>query len=669
MYRILFFLLCCSQWALGQNHHIAALADVRPGLTRLRWAPSSIVAWEMGIKYGYNVERITVGTPEASTLNKMVLLTPVPIKPYPLEKMDADNEKVAIVAEVIYGEKPMRGKGFGLFYETQNRQEWRMAMALLSCDLSLQAAKSAGLYFEDRNIEEGCRYIYRISLAQQPKNMLIDTAVVVALPNLLSKPRELTIVCGDKTATLAWKKDNYSAYIVERARNGMNESDFRPVSALPVVSAHFKDTLPDNDHRYAYRVKGITPFGDDGPYSEIVTGMGITTVAYRPELDTIIIHDNKYIEIRWSLPGNLKDQLSKITITRASSSKGPFTTVGTLNGDSKLKAVHSYTDHRPGATNYYRIKGITKQGEAIYSFPYFAQLIDTIPPAVPAGLEGTIDSTGIVRLKWASDTAPDLLGYRIFRANHLKEEFSEVTTTILPARPYGETLSFSDTLTLHTLTPGVYYKIIAVDRNYNTSSYSIPIQLKRPDTISPSAPLFTKAISTDTAILLAWQNSTSEDVARYALFRVNIKDSLQKQVYSWKAAHPENYFTDTTVRQGNTYFYQLYVWDDSGNSTSETSSDVYFESGLRGPINIWQAERQENRILLRWQYNRQDVKHYRIYRAKNNDSFTLYTTQDGSTNEFTDNTLFLGNVYRYKITAVLTGDVKSAMSKVVEVAY
>jgi len=649
MYRILFFLLLCSHGVMGQDHHIAAVADVKPGLIRLRWAPSSIVGWEMGIKYGYNIERITVGVPGTQ------ILTKIPILPYPLEKMDANNNQVAIVAEVIYGEKFLPEKSFGSFYEIQNKNEWRMAMALLSCDLSKEAAESAGLYFEDRDIRDGLRYIYRISLAQQPKNLLVDTAVVVAVPNLLSRPRELTVICGDKMATLAWKEDTYSAYIVERAANG---GDFRVVSDLPVVSPHFRDTLPDNDHRYSYRVKGITPFGEYGPYSEMVAAMGMASVDDRPALDTIIVQDNQRIQIKWLLPGILQQQLSKIIITRAVNSKGPFVPIATFN-----KIAYSYTDQHPAVTNYYRIKGLTKQGKAIYSFPYFAQLLDTIPPAIPVALKGTIDSAGVVTLKWEADTVPDLLGYRVFRANHLKEEFTEVTKAVLTG------VTFIDTVTIQTLSPSVCYKIIAVDKNYNTSPYSAPIQLKRPDIIPPSAPLFTKTVSTDSAIYLAWQNSSSEDAIRYSLFRINTKDSTRTLIQNWDTAHLISCMNDTTIQQGNTYYYELLVWDDAGNRMSETSSDVYFESGIRPPITTWKAEKQKSSIRLHWEYNAQHVKQYRIYRAKNNDLFTLYTTQEGSKNEFTDNILFTGNVYKYKITAVLQGDVKSAMSKVIEVIY
>ncbi|WP_343672906.1 hypothetical protein [Chitinophaga sp.] len=650
MYRILLILLFYSQWAIGQDYHIAAVADVKPGLIRLRWAPSNIVCWEMGIRYGYTIERFTIGE------NDLTLLTPQPIKPCPLSQMDTIDERVAIVAEVIYGEKPIsENGGFGAFYETQNRNEWRMAMALLSCDLSPLAARSAGLYFEDTGIQKGKRYAYRISLARQPKNMRIDTAVVIAVPALLARPRELTIICGGKTAALAWRKDTYSAYIVERAPDGKN---FQKISELPVVSPHFKDTLPENDHQYSYRIKGITPFGEYGPYSETVAGMGIIAVNDRPQLDTIIIQDNQSIQIRWLLPGQLPTQLSKIIITRASNSKGPFIPIAMLKS-----TAHSYTDPTPAATNYYRIKGITRQGKAIYSFPYFAQLTDTVPPRTPTGVKGFVDSSGIVSLQWNADTEPDLLGYRVFRANSLKEEFVEVTSKVIP------TPLFSDTITLHTLSTSVYYEVIAVDKNHNTSPYSIPVQLKRPDTIAPAAPLFTKVFNADTAIILEWNNSASEDAVRYTLYRINTKDSIRRQVASWDTGHLITYQKDTNLKQGNTYFYQIEVCDDAGNKAIETSGDTWFESGIRSPVTTWTANKQNNRIVLRWQYNAMNVKQYRIYRAKNNDLFTLYTTQDGSKTEFSDNFLFLGNVYKYKITAILHGDIKSAMSKVIEVIY
>lgn len=684
MYRILLFLLICSQVAIAQEspHRIAAKADAKPAMIRLRWAPSSYIGWEMGIKYGYTVERFTIAVNgELQPAPRPVLLTPQPLKPYTLVEMEtaaAKDEKVALVAEIVYGEKPEKltpeKDGFGAFFENQNMNDWRMNMALLASDLSVNAAKSAGLYFEDTDVKKGERYAYRVSLGQQPKNIIIDTALIVTSvdePTLLARPGELMVAGGDSVATLGWivkyTSTMYSAYVVERADDGKN---FKPLTDVPVIPtapdkhgfSYYMDSLPQNERKYYYRIRGITPFGEYGPYSEIAAGMGIATVTDRPVMDTIIVRDNKRIELRWTLPGDLPKQLAKIVILRSNTSKGPFLPLATFS-----KPTYTYTDPKPFNSNYYRIKGITKQGKEFYSFPYFAQLIDSTPPVTPVGLAGRVDSAGVVTLQWSANTEPDLQGYRVFRANSLKEEFVEVTREIMSSP------AFSDTITLRTTTSSVYYKVIAVDLNYNTSPYSPPVLLKRPDTIAPTAPLFTKAYRSDSlrAVVLEWQNSSSEDVVKYTLYSIHSKDSSRREVASWDTAQLVSRYTDTSLTLGNTYYYELIVWDGAGNKAKEVSGDVWFETGKRAPVTKWagEADTEKKQIRLRWQYTQTDVKQYRIYRAKNNEPFTMYTTLDGTESNWIDGAVFLGNVYKYKITAVMKGDVKSEMSKVVEVIY
>ncbi len=462
-----------------------------------------------------------------------------------------------------------------------------MAMALLSCDMSINVAKSAGLYLEDHNVKPGERYAYRIALAKQPANLVVDTAIVVASleePTLLARPQELAIVCADRTATLGWlttfSKQMYSAYLIERAADGKT---FKPVTPLPVLPtnpdaagfSYYQDSLADNETKYTYRVRGITPFGEYGPWSQTVEGIGITDVTERPVMDTIIVKDNKQIALRWQLPGKLAKQLTQISVTRADNSKGPFLPIADFKMDRG--PVYDFLDEKPLATNYYRIKGLTKNGKAIYSFPYFAQLIDTIPPAVPLGLGGKIDSAGIVLLRWDNNKEQDLQGYRVFRANSAKEEFIEVT------REIDAQASFADTVTLHTLTSKVFYKIIAVDKNYNTSDYTPFIALRRPDTIAPSAPLITKAFRSDSlrAIVLEWRNSASEDVVKYTLYSINAKDSVRRMVAAWDSTVKREAFVDTALQLGNTYFYELTAFDDAGNGGKETSGDVWFETGKR----------------------------------------------------------------------------------------
>lgn len=683
LFSSVMLLICDTAQSYAQEnvHKVVGLADPKDGKIRLRWSPASYIAWEIGNKYGYTVERFTISQNGALVSQpKPVMLTRQPLKPYPLERMEALAEKddrIAIIAEFIYGEgakKATPEDGFGAFLESKNTNDWRMGMALLTCDLSVPAAQSAALYFEDTDVRKGERYVYRIAPAQQPQNLVIDTAYVVTSldePFVLAKPQEVAIVCADSSATLGWitayARSMYSAYMIERSADGKN---FKPVSETPIIPtapdkngfSYYQDSLPDNDHTFTYRIRGISPFGDYGPYSQTIEGMGVPTVSDRPIMDTIIVVDNKKITLQWSLPGKLSKQLDKLIITRADKSRGPFEAVATLKGSAL-----TFTDEKPGLSNYYRIKGITKSGKAIYSFPYFAQLIDSTPPAVPVGLTGKIDSVGIVNLQWTANKDADLRGYRIFRANSSKEEFVEVTREIL------EKTAFTDTVTLRTLTSHVFYKVIAVDKNYNPSEYSPYIMLKRPDTIAPSRPLMTKAFRSDSlnAIVLEWINSSSRDVVKYSLYRINTKDSARKEAATWDTTSKRERYIDTALVAGNTYYYELTVYDDAGNHAKELSGDIWFETGKRPSIKTFKGlvNTEKKQIELSWQYDQPEVKQYRIYRAKNDAPFILYKTTEGNIQQWIDNEVFLGNVYKYKMTAVMKGDVKAEMSKAVEVKF
>jgi len=671
----------CSVSYAQQANRITGLADAKPGKIRLRWSPAGFIAWEMGNKYGYNVERFTIAVNGVLVEHPTpTLLTPKPLKPYSLDQMEAAAEKddhVAAVAEMIYSADTARvtpDKGLGAWYESRSRNDWRLAMALLSSDLSVNAAQSAALYLEDTDVKKGERYVYRVALARQPKNLLIDTAFIPASvdePTMLARPAELAIVCADSAATLGWmtsfSRGMYSAYIIERAVDGKT---FKPVSELPILPtapdargfSYYKDALPDNDNKYTYRIKGITAFGEYGPYSQTVEGIGVPTIAERPVMDTIIVHDNKRIELRWNLPGKLSQQLTSLIITRSANGKGPFLPLATLKSPAT-----TYTDLQPLNSNYYRIKGITKKGKAIYSFPYFAQVIDDVPPAVPAGLAGKVDSAGIVTLQWTGNTDADLNGYRVFRANSTKEEFMEVTRDILI------TAAFRDTITIHTLTSNVYYKVIAVDKNYNTSGYSAPLMLTRPDLIAPVRPVMTKAYHADSlgAVVLEWINSPSTDVVRYTLRRFNVADSTKKEMAAWDSTDKRTQYIDKDLQLGNTYFYELTAFDHAGNQGQELSGDIWFETGRRPAVKMGKeiVDKEHNNIKLRWEYDQPAVKQYRIYRAKNDGPYTLYSTRDGDLKEYADTQVNLGNVYKYKITAVLKGDLKAEMSKEVTVVY
>src|SRR5690606_1035903 len=151
------------------------------------------------------------------------------------------------------------------------------------------------------------------------------------------------------------------------------------------------------------------------------------------------------------------------------------------------------------------------------------QPADSIPPIAPVGLEGVIDSLGVVTVSWQANTEKDILGYRVFRKNIEKEE--PVQLTVSPT----ELNSYSDTVQLKSLNGKVYYSVIAVDKRYNQSEFSKSLALEKPDVVPPSSPIFTKYSIEKGSVQLQWEPSPEEN-ATHNLYKKNITDDIASEV-------------------------------------------------------------------------------------------------------------------------------------------
>jgi hypothetical protein len=89
---------------------------------------------------------------------------------------------------------------------------------------------------------------------------------------------------------------------------------------------------------------------------------------------------------------------------------------------------------------------------------------DSIPPLIPQGLEGYVDTLGTVRLKWMANTDADLLGYRIYRGQTEGEELIPLTDVAVKTNEY------LDSVNLYNLNTKVYYAVAALDKRVRRSS-------------------------------------------------------------------------------------------------------------------------------------------------------------------------------------------------------
>ncbi len=662
---ILLIILSLCFWVstLAQTENkLTCIALVKKDSVVLRWVPASIPVWQIGNKYGYIIKRYKIakgGVFIPDGLSKGEILNQIPVKPISNEdfnKLALSVPRSSIVQEAIYGtdfQPQSEGNNFSGFLKAYNDLEVRFGFALFICDLSPVVARAAGLQFTDKNVLSDERYAYSISLANVPDGMQVAPAVVVLDAGLITKLPPVTDVQAiflDKAVKLQWPimihKGTFTAYILEKSTDGVN---FSPISDLPLVNLTedespdyfvYTDSLISNYEQTRYRVKGISPFGEESPASEVVKGKGAPEFTAYAVIDTAEVLDNKKIVVHWRVTESKSSPVSGITILRSDKSDGVYVT---LTPKPISQSLRTFTDSHPGVSNYYKVELIGKENLSSKSFPYLVQTEDNNPPIAPQMLTGKVDSSGIVTIAWKANQEPDLLGYKVFRANSRDEEFISLDRKIT-----SQNICI-DTINLNTLTHKICYQVIAMDKRYNSSGYSSILELTRPDTVPP-APAVIRRIDVDNGkVTMQLEGSPSNDISLYELYRIAEIDSSQKKVMTWKGKLPVT-FDDMPDKQAIRYRYKLNTIDFAGNA-SEYARNIYVPGSTQKSI-ILKAEQNKNgkSILLSWNLP-QNFKMAKtiIYRSKDKEPISIYKTIEGEDQKFLDSDIEMNMAYDYRI--------------------
>lgn len=584
---VLLFVICFSTITKAQDQSqddsssVYLLVRAMPDSVMLRWAPENYRLWMVGNKYGYKVTRtclIRNGEVVSNPLTE--LLTPIPLRPLPLAEWETLSEKddfAGVAAEAIFGEGFEVDPGAGGVMDIMNRsteQENRFGFALLAADLSRDVALSSGLMFIDRNARKGEKYIYRVFPAESPVGLRVDTGYYFTgvdeyLP--LPTPTDFKAEAGDKTITLTWdavsQEGAFTAFWVERSGDG--GETFDRLDSSPVINTtpegydesrfhYYMDTIADNSKVYHYRVRGITPFGEVSPPSAIVKTKGENEISSVPRITLAESSDGNTLSLEWDLELLQGEVVEGLRLYRSHKFESEYELVA----DSIPVIQRRFVDTKPLPTGYYRMQAFNTDGVGPFGTPKMVQMVDSIPPAAPVGLSAKTDTSGVVVLSWMPNEELDLFGYRVFRANSRHEEFSQITAEGV------YTNSFTDTISLKTLSKKVFYKILAVDQRQNWSDFSEILEVDRPDVIPPASPRISAAKSVDIGIEITWVLSPSSDVEQQLLYR-NSENNSQWQLLKMFNAEATQY-VDSTVIPDILYRYLFVVVDSAGNESKPT---------------------------------------------------------------------------------------------------
>ncbi|MBY0425401.1 MAG: hypothetical protein K2Q22_07185, partial [Cytophagales bacterium] len=242
-----------------------------------------------------------------------------------------------------------------------------------------------------------------------------------------------------------------------------------------------------------------------------------------------------------------------------------------------------------------------------------------------------------------------------------------------------------DTLPLDNLTNKIYFKLCALDYHYNSSPLTPFIEVKKPDRMPPSIPVFYKVLSTASGVDLRWNNSNSSDVVAHVLYRKMESDTQWMPIARFDTVacpkgKPCRYFDQVKGKNDEKnnllasnklwYQYSVRALDESGNYSP------FSEIVRAKPLDLKVAEgisdiqyaidREAKFIRISWKHP--SAIRVLIYRKRGDEPLYHYHTVENK-DSFTDPSPQLNTAYSYRLRGILSDGSLTPFSETIQVNY
>lgn len=644
---------------LNQVPVIRMRAEVQSDRILLRWISTDAESWELLNKYGVRLERLTVArsgvvleNPEIKILNENLK----PEETETLKKLAAEYPMGAVIAQAIFGEDfevSLGDNSISKAISLDEMRQQRYLFSLYAADLCFPVAKEVGWGWEDKDVKKSERYLYRaISLVPKEKRNIEQGAVFAIADETvkLVKPIDLSAQFSESGALLSWDYNTlsylYSSYFIERSEDGRN---FKQISDLPVTRMADTDKNPHAPITYLdsiplgktiyYRVVGVTPFGSKGEYSAVVSG-----IAYPALKEAPMITDSKFdkvggADIAWQFDSAHQDLISGFHILHSTDDKTYSTLANNIGANER-----NYHIEKIGKNIYYKVEAKAKHGASTHSLPVLIQPVDSVPPAIPQGLKAHIDSLGAVHLSWDANHDADIYGYRLYRGQTRGEELIPITDLAIRETYY------TDSVNINNLNDKVYYALTSLDERYNQSGQCETIEVSKPQTIPPAAPIITGGIAEIGKNIIEWVSGDEISIDGFIVLRKDAENEEKQKVLRIENPTAIRH-EDNDIESGKTYQYQVMAYS-ANQQRSPLSSPIKIKSLKEEDENEaikFDLEVLPEGIAIKWNIPNKDVISISLYKIDNTNTRVLYRENLPVSGELVDADILQGGKNEYMI--------------------
>lgn len=662
--KTLFLFALCTYALIGMAQQkstskIRARAEIHSDRILLRWIPSDAKSWDLLNQYGVRLERLTVSRsgvvldkPELKVLSERLK----PEATDTLKRIAAQYPMGAVIAQAVFGEDfevSLGNNPISKAISLDEMRQQRYLFSLYAADLCFPMAKEIGWGWEDKDIKNGERYLYRITPLVPKKKCQIGQGAVFTIVGdtaKLIRPIGLSVRFSEAGAFLSWDYNTlsylYSSYFIEKSEDG---KIFKPISDLPVTRIAdvdknpyapitYLDSIPLGKTIY-YRVVGVTPFGSKGEYSAVVSG-----IAYPALKEAPMITDSKFdkvggADIAWQFDSAHQDLISGFNILHSTDDKTYSTLANNIGANER-----NYHIEKIGKNIYYKVEAKAKHGASTHSLPVLIQPVDSVPPAIPQGLKAHIDSLGAVHLSWDANHDADIYGYRLYRGQTRGEELIPITDLAIRETYY------TDSVNINNLNDKVYYALTSLDERYNQSGQCETIEVSKPQTIPPAAPIITGGIAEIGKNIIEWVSGDEISIDGFIVLRKDAENEEKQKVLRIENPTAIRH-EDNDIESGKTYQYQVMAYS-ANQQRSPLSSPIKIKSLKEEAENEaikFDLEVLPEGIAIKWNIPNKDVISISLYKIDNTNTRVLYRENLPVSGELVDADILQGGKNEYMI--------------------
>ncbi len=432
----------------------------------------------------------------------------------------------------------------------------------------------------------------------------------------------------------------YNIYrVVPPATIDINNPYYVLTTETVAGTIEWQDSAVNTGTFYSYAVAGVTL----NAYSQYVTGIATSALYITPvsipaiPVNLTITAFNSYVLLSW-VENDEKEKIAGYNIFRSTDDIFYENITKVVNNYYYDTGLNTYTVYyyKTNAENY--LGWSSTLTAYVFAIPYALNFIDN-----PRNVTLSSKGDGNLFLQWSASPPEDsVTKYNIYRST---------VSGIYEATPYTYTQVTYYTDTSVTAGTQYFYKITA----FGVTESAASDEVNGIPYLKPYPPTNIEIVNLHNKVLLKWTapalKGTYQSIDQYNIY----KSTSSSNFTLIESKTTENYFIDSSVNTGYSYYYKIKTVDDNNEEDTDTTNYYINLIDTSFPPDTLIAFAGENWVTLNWKRVTLTADSYNIYKSTTSGNYGepyIYSLGVNQYKEFTDYNVQRGITYYYTITAI-----------------